>query len=194
MQFVVLCSSKGTVFESVLDSIKNESLQASCIGLVTDRHDRGCALKAQAAKLPIVVVEKKQGETREAYDERLLEGISTLSPDENTIIACMGWMWLLSPLFVSTYHNRILNVHPALLPKHPGAHAHALVLQAKDTESGMTIHLIDEGIDTGKILVQKRCPVFPDDTEETLKKRVQALECEWYPKTLQMIHEGTLTL
>lgn len=136
-----------------------------------------------------------KGEAREEYDKRLDAAVRELLPASNeNLIACMGWQWMLSPWFVEAYRHRILNVHPALLPKHPGAHAHELVLAAKETESGMTIHLIDEGMDTGKILLQKTCPVLPGDTSETLKARVQALECEWYPRVLEMINRGEMLL
>lgn len=199
MEFVVLCSSNGTVFQSVLDRIKEGSLRATCLGLITDRSDRGCIQKAQAAGVGFSIVEHHENETREEYDKRLsiamkytIEGSDNVMDDPEFFVACMGWMYMLSPWFVKTWHNRILNVHPALLPKYPGTHAHELVLENKDTESGMTIHLIDEGMDTGKILLQKKCPVLPDDTEKTLKKRVQALECEWYPKVLQMIEDGSI--
>ena len=187
MTFVVLCSTKGTVFQAVIDRLNDGSLTATCAGLVTDRNDRGCREKALAAGLPIRVVEKISGETREGYDKRIDAAVRELLGTESTKnyrIACMGWMWIFSPWFVSQHKNRILNVHPSLLPKYPGSHAHELVLASGDTESGMTIHLIDEGVDTGTILEQKRCPVLPNDDEKTLRARVQTLECEWYPKVL----------
>lgn len=208
MTFVVLCSSKGTVFQSVIESMERGELSATCAGLIADKETRGCVKKARDANIPVVIVERQENEAREAYDQRLSEAIdkllkshalelktqtSNLKP-QHSLVACMGWMWMLSPWFVGRHRHRILNVHPALLPRHPGAHAHALVLQAKDTESGMTIHLIDEGMDTGAILLQKRCPVLEDDTEETLKARVQKLECEWYPKVLEMIERGEMKL
>lgn len=193
MNFVVLCSSKGTVFQSVLDAMQQGGLSSHCVGLVTDKEERGCTARARSAGIPVHIVQMKKGEPREEYDKRIDAAIRSFGsmPD---IVTCMGWMWMLSPWFVSVWRNRIVNVHPALLPKHPGAHAHELVLKAKDTESGMTIHLIDEGMDTGKILLQRSCPVLLTDTVETLKARVQALECEWYPKALQMIEKGDLKL
>jgi len=199
MHFVVLSSSRGTVFQSTLDRIRDGSLTASCLGLVCDREDRGCRAKAQAAGIPIKIVPMQKGGSRENYDKRLHQAILDLIPPTPTptpapLLACMGWMWVFSPWFVNQWRNRILNVHPALLPKHPGTHAHELVLAAKDRESGMTIHLIDEGVDTGKILIQKRCPVLPDDTVETLKTRVQKLEMEWFPKVLEMIKRGKISL
>ncbi len=196
MDFIVLSSSKGTVFKAVLERIKDGSLHAKCLGLVTDRADRGCIRIAEKFGVSVNIVERKKGEDREAYDRRLSAVIDSLTPVPNPrpFLACIGWMFLFSPWFVSEWRNRILNVHPSLLPKHPGAHAYDLVLAAGDSESGMTIHRIDEGLDTGTILVQKKCSVFPDDTKETLKARVQALECEWYPKVLEMIERGEISL
>jgi formyltetrahydrofolate-dependent phosphoribosylglycinamide formyltransferase len=197
MKFVVLSSSKGTVFQATIDRMHDGSLTAECLGLVCDHEGRGCVMKAKAAGIPVKIVPMNKDESREDYDKRLHQAILELvSPTQTPtlLLACMGWMWILSPWFVHQWSNKILNVHPALLPKHPGAHAHDLVLKAKDQESGMTIHLIDEGVDTGKILIQKRCPVFPNDTVDTLKARVQKLEMEWFPKTLEMIERGKIML
>ncbi len=194
MQFVVLCSSRGTVFASTLERMKDGSLTATCLGLVADKAERTCVQTAKTAGLAVQIVPRKKGEPREEYDKRVDAAIRALGGDERTLIACMGWMYILSPWFVSQWRNRILNVHPALLPKHPGDHAHELVLAAGDTVSGMTIHLIDEGVDTGPTLLQKECPVLKGDTVDTLKVRVQALEKEWFPKVLQMIETGEMKL
>ena len=189
MNFIVLSSSRGTVFKAVLERIADRSLTAKCLGLISNREDHGCVTHAREAGLPIRIIPHTKGEDREAYDKKIHAAILDLMENKKPttcVLACMGWMFLFSPWFVSIWKNQILNIHPSLLPKHPGAHAHALVLAAKETESGMTIHLIDEGLDTGTILVQKKCSVYPDDTVETLKARVQKLECEWYPKVLQI--------
>lgn len=192
MNFVVLSSSRGTTFQAILDALATKSLTAKCLGLISDREDRGCVAKARAANLPIAIVSKPAAESREDYDRRLDAAIRSLGNVD--IIAAIGWMFLLSPWFVKTWKNRILNVHPSLLPKYAGTYAHKDVLAAKEKESGMTIHLVDEGLDTGKIIVQKKCTVNENDTEETLKDRVQALEKEWYPKVLQMIETKEITL
>ncbi len=194
MKFVVLCSSRGTVFASTLERIKDGSLKAECLGLVADSAERTCVATAKAAGLPVQVVPRIKGEPREEFDKRVDAAVRALGADDKTIVACMGWMYILRPWFVQQWHNRILNVHPALLPKHPGDHAHELVLAAGDTVSGMTIHLIDEGVDTGPTLLQKECPVLKEDTVDTLKARVQALEKEWFPKVLQMIQQGEMKL
>ncbi|HLD08090.1 MAG TPA: phosphoribosylglycinamide formyltransferase [Candidatus Peribacterales bacterium] len=197
MRFVVLSSSRGTTFQAILNAITDGSLTAQCLGLVTDRPDRGCIEKAQAAGVPVVVVPKRAGESREEYDDRLDAAIRSLGNVD--IIAAIGWMFVLTSSFIARWHRNILNVHPALLPKYGGREmygekVHAAVLKSGERESGMTIHLMDEGVDTGRILLQKRCPVLSEDTPEILKTRVQELEKEWYPKVLQMIERGELLL
>ena len=197
MDFVVLSSSRGTTFQAVIDAMKDGSLEARCLGLIADREDRGCTEKATAAGIPTLIVERVKGEERESYDRRIDEAIGALvvkTEDVDVLLACMGWMFIFSPWFVTQWKNRILNVHPALLPKHPGGHAIDDALAAGDAETGMTIHWIDEGVDTGKIVEQKNCSILPDDTVDTLKARIQELEKEWYPKVLQMIEQGELRL
>ena len=211
MRFVVLCSSRGTTFQATLERIADGSLSARCIGLITDKDDRGCVEKAGQAKVPVEIVGHAKDESREGYDRRVDEAIEKLvtsdelrmtrgknakfeTRDSKFLVVCMGWMFILSPWFIERWRNRILNVHPSLLPRHPGAHAHEDVLKAGDTISGMTIHVIDEGLDTGRILLQKECPVLPGDTIESLQFRVQELEKEWYPKVLGMIMNGEMKL
>jgi len=199
MHFVVLSSSRGTTFQSVIDAMKKGELTATCLGLVTDRPDRGCIEKAKTAGLPLKIVERVPDEPREAFDRRVQEAIVALGGGKDTVIAAMGWMFIFSPWFIAERKSRIINVHPALLPKHGGKgmyghHVHDAVLAAKEKESGVSIHLMDEGVDTGPVLLQKTCPVLPGDTSATLQQRVQELEKEWYPRVLQMIESGEISL
>lgn len=203
MHFVVLSSSRGTTFQAVIDAIKAGTLHAECLGLVTDKPDRECIQKATVANLPVRIVEKNPSEDREAYALRIQETIATLTtqsglPTDNCpLIAALGWMRILPQSFVEQYN--VLNVHPALLPKYGGEgmygmHVHEAVLASGDYESGITIHLMDSGVDTGKILLQKTCPVLPNDTPQALQARVQELEKEWYPRVLEMIEQGEMQL
>lgn len=202
MRFVVLSSSAGSVFQAVIDASKSGALTAECCGLVADREDRGCIEKAKAAGIPVRVVSHVGDESREGFDRRVHEAIVDLfgnDKSDDRFVACMGWMWVMTPFLIKKWKGTMLNVHPALLPKHGGKgmygkKVHEAVLTAKERESGMTIHVVDEGVDTGRILLQKSCPVLPDDTVESLKRRIQALEKEWYPKVLQMIENGELSL
>ncbi len=198
MQFIVLSSSRGTTFEAILHALQEGTLSADFCGLVTDKPDRGCIEKAKAAGVPFAVVERKPEEEQSAYEERLHETILSMlhaDPSETlTVIAMIGWMKILGHTFIGKWKNRILNVHPSLLPKYDGLRVHERVLENHETESGMTIHIADEGLDTGKILVQKSCTVNADDTPDTLKQRVQELEKQWYPHVLQQIETGELQL
>lgn len=207
MDFVVLSSSRGTTFQAVLDRIADGTLTAKCLGLISDREDRGCVAKARAAGIPVKIVSRSEGESRDEYDKKLHTSITELHPpgetkkrsNEETVIAALGWMFIFTPWFVARWRNRIINVHPALLPKFGGKgmygdKVHQAVLDAKENESGISIHVMDEGVDTGPILRQETCPVLPGDTVETLKAKVQALEKEWYPRVLEMIHRGEIRL
>ncbi len=197
MEFIVFSSSRGTTFQATIDAMSAGTLQARCLGLITDGPERGCVAKAKAAGLPVCVVEKTPDETREAYDAKVTAAVKSLDEHNSALLALMGWMHILSAKFVNAFPGRIVNVHPALLPKYGGKgmygdHVHTAVLAAKEAESGITIHFVDEGVDTGKIIVQKKCSINADDTVESLRERVQVLEREWYPKTLQKLHEEQL--
>ncbi len=202
MDFFVLSSSRGTTFQAVLDALKRGELSARCLGLLTDRADRECIAKAEAANVPVWIVEWSPKEKREIYDKRVQEALmdALKGRDPRTVVlAALGWMHILGPAFIGAWRNRILNVHPALLPKYGGEgmygmRVHQAVLDHAEKESGITIHLMDEGVDTGPILLQKTCPVETGDTPETLRDRVQALEREWYPKLLEMIHQKKIDL
>lgn len=199
MSFIVLSSSRGTTFEATLHAIQNGTLNNPCLGLVTDRADRGCIEKAKAHNVPYIVVEKQKDEDRESYDHRIDSAIERLmqksqlpQAKSQLLLACMGWMWIFSPWFTKKWAKQIINVHPALLPKFGGKgmyghHVHEAVLATGEKESGVTIHFMDEGVDTGEIIVQKKCSIDEDETVETLQKKVQELEKEWYPKVLAMI-------
>lgn len=191
MNFVVLCSSRGTTFQACIDAMNHGDLTMPCLGLITDNAERECTAKATAADLPYTVA------TTEAEVEAAIAELGG-NPDE-TIVATLGWMKILSPAFVGNWKNRIVNVHPSLLPDYGGkgmygSHVHEAVLAGNETETGISVHLVDEGVDTGPIIVQKNCSVLPGDTVETLQKRVQELEKIWLPKVLEMIHQGEIIL
>ncbi len=195
MKFIILSSSRGSTAKAVLEEVHAGNVTMECLGLVTDKDERGCVSVVRDAGFPIYRVDRTEGESREDYDKKLHEAILEAggSP-EDTVIAALGWMFILSPWFVSQWNNRIINVHPSLLPKHPGAHGISDALKSGDEISGMTIHFIDEGVDTGEIILQKECAILPSDDEEALKDRIQLLEREWYPKVLQMIEDEEVKL
>lgn len=198
VDFFVLSGSRGSTFQAIQDRLTDGTITAALLGLVTNDPHCGAAEKARVAKIPVIVVEPREGEGRLEYDQRLAEAITsacrTADGAVKPILACIGWFRILSPWFVQRFGNRILNVHPSLLPLYPGLSVHERVLAANEERSGMTIHLIDELLDHGRILLQRSCPVLPSDTPETLKARVQELEKEWYPVVLERIHRGEISL
>lgn len=183
--------------------MKNGKLTAKCLGMITDKDDRECIAKAQAAGIAHIVIDHKANEPTEEYDMRLTAAIRTLQTRTGVsgtpIVALMGWLHILSPVFLMQFRGHIINVHPSLLPKYGGKgmygkHVHEAVLQAKETESGISLHIVEEEVDTGKILMQKPCPVLADDSADALRIRVQELEKEWYPALLEMIQRGEVRL
>lgn len=133
-----------------------------------------------------------KGKSREEFDREMagvIEGVD--------LIVLVGYMRILSEEFVKKFERRIINVHPALIPKFCGksffgSNVHQAVLDAGETETGMTIHFVDEGCDTGDIILQKKCSVEPGDTVDTLKDKVQALEKKWYPEVIRMFQSGEI--
>ena len=140
--------------QAVLDAINDGSLTMQCLGLISDSEEHGCVEKARNAEIPVTIIEQNKDRDREERDRILHNAISELGGDpSDTIIAALGWMFILSPWFSETWANRIINVHPALLPKYGGKgmygmKVHEEVLESGHNETGMTIHLIDEGVDT----------------------------------------------
>jgi phosphoribosylglycinamide formyltransferase-1 len=128
--------------------------------------------------------------SREAFDKSVMD---TLDYFETDLVVLGGFMRILGPEICEKYKNRIINIHPSLLPKFAGGmdtDVHQAVIDAGEKETGMTIHIVAEEVDTGPIVLQKSVEVSPDDTPETLKEKVQTLEKEWYPKVIQKFANG----
>ena len=153
--------------------------------VISDKQSTGL-VKAESASLAtelcLVSVDESK-ETRRREHEIRIEKILDKYNVEAIILS--GYMRLLSAEFVSDWEGKVLNIHPSLLPKHPGAHAHRDVISSGDTQSGCTVHFVDAGMDTGQIIAQAKDPVFEDDTEESLAQRVKVEEHLLYPKIIQ---------
>lgn len=193
MQLAVFASTNGTDFQAILDAkARGELSKVDIRVLIVNKEDCGAVEKALNAQIPVEFVDPLDEEgkkvSREEYDQVLDEICQEYEVDT---IACIGWMRILSPWFVKRWEKNILNVHPSLLPKYPGMDlsVHEEVLKNAEKETGMTIHYIDEGVDSGEILLQKSTEVLPDDTAESLKKRVQELEKAGYVEVLEKLSQ-----
>lgn len=187
-----LSSTGGTNFQSFIDAKKRGGLpEVEICCLITDKALCGAAQKAREAGVKVYFYDTTVL-SKEAFQQSILDTLDYFAVD---MVVLGGFMRILSPEIVEKYRGKIVNVHPSLLPKHAGGmnlNVHQAVLDAGEAETGMTIHLVDEGVDTGKIIFQKSVAVTPGDTAETLKAKVQELEKEWYPKVVEGMLRGEM--
>lgn len=162
--------------------------------VVSNRAEVKGVARAKRLGVPVEVVEQVNDGHRRSRAEHEEEILHRLEQYDVELIVLSGYMRLLSPTFLAAWQGRVVNIHPSLLPHFPGAHAHRDVLVSGTTVSGCTVHLVDEGMDTGAIIAQRIVPVFEEDDEATLSDRVKVEEHRLYPEVLTMIAEGRVLL
>jgi phosphoribosylglycinamide formyltransferase-1 len=172
LSVVVLISGSGSNLLALLQATKNPLFPAKVLAVGSDKPAPGLE-HADLYGVPTFVVEEKHFANRDSWAEKLGENISHLDPD---LIILAGFMKLLPKSFVAKFSPRIINIHPALLPNFPGAHAVKDALASGAKETGATVHIVDEGVDTGEILAQEVVTVFPSDDENTLHERIKLVE------------------
>ena len=158
--------------------------------VVSNQSDAQGLERAKRLGVPTVVVEHEVGGQRITRSEHETNVLAALEPFDVELIVLSGYMRLLSSTFLQRWPHRVVNIHPSLLPHFPGAHAHRDVLAAGVSVSGCTVHMVDEGMDTGARLAQRPVPVFPDDTEASLAARIKVEEHRLYPEVLTWIAQG----
>lgn len=186
----VLCSGRGTDLQSIIDAIGRGEVQAEIAVVLTDK-EAFALERAKKVGIKAVCVNRKEFDGREPFEQAL---ISELEAAGVTLVVLAGFMRILTPLFVRHFKGRIMNIHPALLPSFPGAHAHRDVLAYGVKVSGCTVHFVDEGTDSGPIIMQRAVPVLDDDTEETLGARVLKEEHIIYPQAIELYCEKRLVV
>ena len=184
----VLCSGRGTDLQSIIDAIAAGQVPAEIAIVLTDKEAYALE-RARKAGIEAVCVDRKQFVGREPFEKALIEKLEAAGV---TLVVLAGFMRILTPYFVGHFAGRIMNIHPALLPSFPGAHAHRDVLAYGVKVSGCTVHFVDEGTDSGPIIMQAAVPVLDDDTEETLGARVLKEEHRIYPECIRLYCEGKL--
>ena len=181
--------------EALVHAQREQRLPHTTTLVLSNRADAFGLERARALNLSTEVVERMDDSghlrTREEHEIAVMEHLRS---HDIEFVVLAGYMRLLSPHFLKQWQNRVVNIHPSLLPHHPGAHAHRDVLASGTTISGCSVHLVDEGMDTGALLAQCVVPVFPDDTEERLSHRVKIEEHRLYPEVLTWIAEGRIQL
>lgn len=190
-RLAVFISGSGTNLQSIIDRCADGTIPGEVVLVVSNKSDAQGLLRAQRSGINTVVHRRKKFPDGQAADDHLLQ---LLTKHEIDVIALAGYLKLLPPEVVRKYRNRIFNIHPALLPKYGGKgmyghHVHEAVLASGDTESGVTIHLVDEIYDHGKIVAQEKVPILPGDTPDDLAARVLEVEHKLYPRVLKKVCE-----
>lgn len=178
-RLVVLASGSGTTLQAILDDAE---LGAQVVAAGTDVPGCPAMQRAESAGVATFAVALRDHADRAAWNDELADTIAKYEPD---LVVLAGFMRLLAPSVVTRF--RIVNTHPALLPAFPGAHAIRDALAAGVEATGVTVHWVDEGVDTGPVIAQLRVPVEPDDDEDTLRERIQAAEKPLYVATLRQL-------
>ena len=181
----VLGSTNGTDLQAILDAVSAGELDAAVAVVISNRTGAYILERAEINNVPAFFISRK-GKKREEFDGEITAVLKEHGVD---LVLLIGFMRILSPEFCRVWQDRILNVHPSLLPKYAGGmdiNVHEEVLKNKDTETGCTIHFVNELVDAGPILIQKKCNVDPDDTVDSLKTKVQTLEGEAFIEAIKL--------
>lgn len=155
--------------------------------VVSNRPEAGGLAKARALGVPTLALDHRAYDNRQDFESALHQALTPAKPD---ILALAGFMRILTPNFISLWSGKMLNIHPSLLPKYPGLHTHRRALEAGDTEAGCSVHEVIADLDAGPVLGQARVPILPEDTEDSLAKRVLEQEHRLYPAVLNRFATG----
>jgi phosphoribosylglycinamide formyltransferase-1 len=185
----VLISGSGTNLQSIIDAIEAQALDAKIEVVLSNKAEAYGLLRAKKHNLFTAVLDHKSFPSREAYDHEVVDILRRCGVE---LVVLAGFMRLLSPVFVKAYSNRIMNIHPALLPAFPGLQVQKRALEHGVRFSGCTVHFVNEECDEGPIIIQAVVPVFADDTEDALAARILKQEHRIYPRAIQLYAEGKL--
>jgi phosphoribosylglycinamide formyltransferase-1 len=180
----VLLSGRGSNFEAIANAVADGRIpRAEIVAVVSDVTDAPGLNRAAERGINAFPIPRGRL-TRREHEEQVLKILDAFRTD---LVCLAGYMRLLSPEFIARYRGRIVNIHPALLPQFPGLHAQKQALAAGVTEAGCTVHFVDEGTDTGPVILQRKVPVLPDDTVETLSARILEQEHAAYPEAVARV-------
>ncbi|USJ85521.1 phosphoribosylglycinamide formyltransferase [Lactiplantibacillus pentosus] len=189
-QIAVFASGNGTNFVALHQAIAARQLPATIALLVCDQPQAPVIAKARALQVPVLIVDFHDYANKAAAEEIILTALQARQIDA---VLLAGYMRIIGATLLTAYPHKIINLHPALLPKFPGRHGIEDAFAAGVSETGVTIHYIDAGIDTGQIIAQQTVPVKADDTLATLATRIHDCEHQFYPDVLQtLINEGAI--
>ncbi|MRT41882.1 phosphoribosylglycinamide formyltransferase [Enterobacteriaceae bacterium RIT702] len=190
-KLVVLISGNGSNLQSILDACASGRINGSVAAVFSNKASAYGLTRAQEANVPSHALAASDFADREAFDRQLMQEIDAYAPD---LVVLAGYMRILSSAFVAHYHDRLVNIHPSLLPKYPGLHTHRQALENGDEEHGTSVHFVTDELDGGPIILQARVPVFAGDSEDEISARVQHQEHAIYPLVISWFVDGRLQM
>lgn len=185
VKIAVFASGSGTNFENIIKAINNQTIHnISCELLVVDKENAYAIQRAEKLGIEWVYVNPKAYENKEAYETYIMSLLQAKGID---LIVLAGYMRYIGKVLLTNYPNRIINIHPAYLPSFPGAHGILDAYEAKVEYSGVSVHYVDEGVDTGEIIMQEKVKLEPSYTLEEFEQAIHAKEYDLYPRALQYV-------
>ena len=189
-RLAVFASGNGSNFQSIAEAIKSGKLEAEICLVVCDREDAYVLERAKLENIDSFSFSAKNYSNKTEHESEILE---KLRQYEIEFIILAGYMRLIGPTLLQKYSQRIVNIHPSLLPSFPGKDAIGQAFDAGVKETGVTVHYVDDGMDTGPVIAQKAVPILEGDTKDILQKRIQEMEHDLYPSVLQELCHKKLT-
>ena len=187
MKVGVLISGRGSNLQALIDACRDESFPAEIVLVVSNQPGVQGLTRAERAGIPVATIPHRDFDSRAAFEEKVVAALRAAGAE---LVCCAGFMRILSPTFLRHWPDRVLNIHPSLLPAFPGLHSHEQALAAGVKLHGCSVHVMREAVDAGPIIGQAAVPVQPDDTAETLAARVLGAEHRLYPLCLRLMAEG----
>ena len=187
----VVVSGRGSNLQSIIDHIAEGKLNVEIAVVVSDHKEAFALERAAKAGIPTAVVERKDCKDKSEFEDKIDAALREAGAE---VVILAGFMRILTGHFISHWENKIINIHPALLPSFKGVDAQGQAVDYGVKIAGCTVHFVDEGTDTGPIILQKAVPVFDDDTEETLAARILIEEHKALPEAIQLWADGKLTI
>jgi len=187
----VLASGRGSNFQSIIDEIESKRLNAEIALLITDNPKAFSIERAKKHGIEYLVIRPKEFRSKDTFFMKIVE---ELKKRDVSLVVLAGFMRIVEKPLIDAFPNRIMNIHPALLPTFPGLHGQRQTLEYGVKISGCTVHFVDEGVDTGPIIIQAAVPVYQDDTEETLSERILIYEHKIYPEAIRLFSEGRIEI
>lgn len=184
---VILISGRGSNMKSIVNAVQSGDLDVNISAIISNRPDAAGLEFAQQANIANAVVDHKQFESRESFDQALAKEIDLYSPD---LVVLAGFMRILTTEFVNHFAGKLINIHPALLPKFKGLNTHQRAIDAGEKEHGASVHIVTAELDDGPVVLQAKVPVLADDTEQTLAARVLEQEHLLYPAAIKQLISG----